>query len=116
MWIGDFKRAGKKEIFQKTSGSAVSRTREDKAGISSKRKDLTQMREGYPLLKKKNGLGLTGDLPHKKLSHAARKELIKVIDNLKKLTIAKACEVLKLNARCYYRWSNRPKIPAIKRA
>jgi hypothetical protein len=53
MWIGDFKRAGKKEIFQKTSGSAVSRTREDKAGISSKRKDLTQMSEGYPLLKKR---------------------------------------------------------------
>jgi len=51
--IGGFKRAGKKEIFQKAPGSAVSRTREDKAGISSKGKALAQMSEEYLLLKKR---------------------------------------------------------------
>lgn len=43
-----------------------------------------------------------------------RKELIEVIGSLKELTIAKSCEVLKLNPRRYYRWHNTPEATAAK--
>ena len=38
----------------------------------------------------------------------ARKELMEVIAGLKELTIAKACEILRLNMRRYHRWRERP--------
>lgn len=47
---------------------------------------------------------MLGDLSYKKVSGREREELIKVVDSLKELTIAKACEVLRLNPRRYHRW------------
>jgi len=39
-----------------------------------------------------------------------------VIDSLKELTITKACQILRLSRRRYYRWSAIPQIPAIRTA
>lgn len=39
-----------------------------------------------------------------------------MIDSRKELTITKACQILKLNRRRYYRWSTSPQIPSIRTA
>ncbi|MBL7072132.1 MAG: transposase [Candidatus Omnitrophica bacterium] len=57
-----------------------------------------------------------GDLTRKHVPYASRKELVGVLETLKELTVAEACEALKLNARRYYRWRSRPEHPAVKMA
>ncbi len=57
-----------------------------------------------------------GDLTRKYVPYPSRKELIGVLETLKELTVAEACEALKLNARRYYRWRSRPESPALKTA
>lgn len=57
-----------------------------------------------------------GDLTRKHVPYPSRKELIGVLETLKELTVAEACEALKLNARRYYRWRSRPELPAVKTA
>ena len=44
-----------------------------------------------------------GDLTRKKVPYASQRELLGALESLKELTVAEACEVLKLNARRYYR-------------
>lgn len=57
-----------------------------------------------------------GDLSRKKIKRISQKELLEVLGTLKELTVAEACEVLKLNSRRYYRWRSRSEVPAAKRA
>lgn len=57
-----------------------------------------------------------GDLTRKHVPYPSQKELIGVLETLKELTVAEACEALKLNARRYYRWRSRPEQPAVKTA
>lgn len=57
-----------------------------------------------------------GDLTRKHVPYASRKELVSVLETLRELTVSEACEALKLNARCYYRWRSRPEQPAVKTA
>ncbi|MDP2929217.1 MAG: integrase core domain-containing protein [Candidatus Omnitrophota bacterium] len=57
-----------------------------------------------------------GDLTRKHVPYPSQKELIGVLETLKELTVAEACEALKLNARRYYRWRQRPEQPAVKTA
>lgn len=57
-----------------------------------------------------------GDLRRKKVAYASQRELLGVLDTLRELTVAEACEVIKLNARRYYRWRTRPQPPPAKRA
>lgn len=57
-----------------------------------------------------------GNLSHKKVPYPSQRELLDVLDTLKELTVAEACEALKLNARRYYRWRRRPEPPPVKRA
>ena len=57
-----------------------------------------------------------GHLSRKKINRISQKELLEVLGTLKELTVNEACEVLKLNARRYYRWRSRPETPAIKTA
>jgi len=57
-----------------------------------------------------------GDLTRKHVPYPSQKELIGVLETLKELTVAEACEALKLNARRYYRWRSRPELPAVKTA
>ncbi len=57
-----------------------------------------------------------GDLMRKHVPYPSQKELIEVLETLKELTVAEACEALKLNARRYYRWRSRPESPAVKTA
>ena len=57
-----------------------------------------------------------GDLSHKKINRISQKELLEVLGTLKELTVAEACEVLKLNSRRYYRWRSRSEPPAAKTA
>ena len=49
-----------------------------------------------------------GDLSRKKVPYASQKELIAALEGLKELTVAEACEALKLSERRYYRWRRRP--------
>ena len=49
-----------------------------------------------------------GDLSRKKVPYAFQKELIGTLEGLKELTVAEACEALKLSERRYYRWRRRP--------
>ena len=53
-----------------------------------------------------------GDLSRKKVSYASQKELIDALEGLKELTVAEACEALKLSERRYYRWRGRPEEPS----
>jgi putative transposase len=57
-----------------------------------------------------------GDLTRKKVPHLSRIELLGALESLKELTVAEACEVLKLNARRFYRWRARPDAPTVKTA
>jgi transposase len=57
-----------------------------------------------------------GDLSHRKVPSTARKELIEVIAGLKELTIAKACEVLRLNMRRYHRWRKARQLKPVRTA
>ena len=57
-----------------------------------------------------------GDLSRKKVSYASQKELIDALEGLKELTVAEACETLKLSERRYYRWRRRPEEPSKKTA
>lgn len=57
-----------------------------------------------------------GDLTRKHVPYPSQKELIEVLETLKELTVSEACEVLKLNARRYYRWCAKPASPAAKTA
>jgi len=57
-----------------------------------------------------------GDLSHKKVPYASQKELISALEGLKELTVAEACEALKLSKRRYYRWRRRPEEPSKKTA
>ena len=57
-----------------------------------------------------------GDLTRKNVPYPSRMELLSVLEGLKELTVAEACEVLKLNARRYYRWRTEPHPPAVKQA
>ena len=57
-----------------------------------------------------------GDLSYKKVNRISQKELLEVLETLKELTVAEACEVLKLNSRRYYRWHNRSEVPTVKTA
>lgn len=57
-----------------------------------------------------------GDLTRKHVPYSSQKELIGVLETLKELTVAEACEALKLNARRYYRWRARPELPVAKTA
>ncbi len=57
-----------------------------------------------------------GDLTRKHVPYPSQKELIGVLETLKELTVAEACEALKLNARRYYRWRLRPESPTVKTA
>ena len=73
-----------------------------KTELSAKEKALAQMSEEYLLLKK-DGLGLRGELTRTKISRAAQKCIIEVVQGLSELTITDACKVLRL-ARRRYRW------------
>ena len=57
-----------------------------------------------------------GDLSRKKVSYASQKELINALEGLKELTVAEACEALKLSERRYYRWRGRPEESSKKTA
>ncbi|MDP2913183.1 MAG: integrase core domain-containing protein [Candidatus Omnitrophota bacterium] len=57
-----------------------------------------------------------GDLTRKHVPYPSQKELISVLETLKELTVAEACEALKLNARRYYRWRRRPEQTVVKTA
>ena len=57
-----------------------------------------------------------GNLSRKHVPYTSQKELIGALEGLKELTVAEACEALKLNARRYYRWRARPESPAVKMA
>lgn len=57
-----------------------------------------------------------GDLSRKKVPYASQKELIDALEGLKELTVAEACEALKLSERRYYRWRVRPEEPSKKTA
>ncbi|MFA4873677.1 MAG: integrase core domain-containing protein [Patescibacteria group bacterium] len=57
-----------------------------------------------------------GDLSRKKVPCASQKELIDALEGLKELTVAEACEALKLSERRYYRWRRRPEEPSKKTA
>ncbi|MBU4467314.1 MAG: DDE-type integrase/transposase/recombinase [Candidatus Omnitrophica bacterium] len=57
-----------------------------------------------------------GDLKRKHVPYPSQKELIGALETLKELTVTEACEALKLNARRYYRWRRRTRLPAVKTA
>ncbi len=57
-----------------------------------------------------------GDLSRKKVPYTSQKELIDALEGLKELTVAEACEALKLSERRYYRWRRRPEESPKKRA
>lgn len=57
-----------------------------------------------------------GDLTRKKVPYTSQKELLEALESLKELTVAEACEVLKLTSRRYYRWRTRPEAPIGKTA
>src|SRR3989338_8411359 len=48
--------------------------------------------------------GLSGELVYRKIGQDMQEELIKAIGEVKVLSKAKACEVLLLKRRRYYRW------------
>ena len=49
---------------------------------------------------------MRGDLSYKKINRGVQEDLIRIIQELRFLSVAHACKVLRLKSRRYYRWLN----------